>query len=58
MYNFKCPKCKDEMTVSQVTMKLVPGLGVVNDILCATCEVYMDHTNPMKGAPKFWQKQI
>lgn len=46
------------MTVSQVTMKLVPGLGVVNDILCATCEVYMDHTNPMKGAPKFWQKQI
>tara|TARA_R110001599_G_scaffold73320_1_gene202755 strand:+ start:289 stop:465 length:177 start_codon:yes stop_codon:yes gene_type:complete len=56
MYKFKCPKCDAELETTTVVTKYVPGLGAIQDVKCKDCDVYMNHTNPMKGAPKFYQK--
>jgi C4-type Zn-finger protein len=53
MFKFKCKTCGYKQEDHQITVRYIPGRGVVNDIQCPDCGEYMKLTNPKKGAPKF-----
>ena len=53
MLKFNCKICGNTQEEYKVTVRYIPGQGVINDVQCSVCGEYMELTTPKKGAPKF-----